>query len=150
MQFFIIAFVFNQKNQILGVKKEIPKAFLELCEIDYNPGPIWFAPSSTQIQGETRKEAAERIVLQETGYKVKERKEIPKTLVSHFSKANGSFFKIVVVCELLNKKPDPNFKKPDYIKDIKWFNKEEMLKTILSEISSKWPETLKKVIGVSS
>jgi hypothetical protein len=57
------------------------------------------------------------------------------------------FFKTVVVCELIEKDIDPNFKKPDYIEDIKWFNKEEMLRTILPEISSKWPETLKKVLG---
>jgi 8-oxo-dGTP pyrophosphatase MutT (NUDIX family) len=150
MQFFIIALVFNQKNQILVVKKEIPRSFLELCGIDYNPGQIWFAPSGNQVKGETREEAAERIVLQETGYKVKGRWEIPKTLVSHFSKVHGSFFKIVVVCELLDNKIDPNFKKPDYIEDIRWFNKEELLKNTLPEISSKWPETLKKVLVVSN
>ena len=60
MQFFIIALVFNEKNEILGVKKEIPKGFLELCEINHNPGPIWFAPSGDQLKGETREQAAER------------------------------------------------------------------------------------------
>jgi hypothetical protein len=63
MQFFMIALVFNQKNQILVVKKEIPRRFLELCGIDYNPGPIWFAPSGNQIKDETREEPVERIVL---------------------------------------------------------------------------------------
>jgi len=150
MQFFIIALVFNQKNQILGVKKEIPKSFLELCGIEYDPGPIWFAPSGNQVKGETREEAAERIVLQETGYKVKGRYQVNNTLASYFSKSSGMFFKTVVVCELIEKDIDPNFKKPDYIEDIKWFNKEEILKTILPEISSKWPETLKKVLGVST
>jgi hypothetical protein len=81
MQFFIIALVFNQKNQILGVKKEVPKSFLELCGIDYDPGPIWFAPSGNQVG---------------------------------------------------------------------LFNTKEMLKTILPEISSKWPETLKKVLDISN
>jgi hypothetical protein len=70
-----------RKTRFWELKKEVPKSFLELCEIDYNPGPIWFAPSGNQVR---------------------------------------------------------------------WFNTKEMLKTILPEISSKWPETLKRVLGVSS
>jgi 8-oxo-dGTP pyrophosphatase MutT (NUDIX family) len=112
--------------------------------------PICFAPSGNQVKGDTREEAAERIVLQETGYKVKGRWEIPKTLVAYFSKIHRSFFKIVVVCELLDNKIYPNFKKPDYIEDIKWFNKEELLKNTLPEISSKWPEILKKFLDISN
>jgi ADP-ribose pyrophosphatase YjhB (NUDIX family) len=147
--FYIIPLVFDYKNRILGVRKILPLGFLDLFGIRNDFGSIWFAPVNIQNQGETREEAAERIVLQETGYKVKARYQVEKTLFFHFSKLYESFAKIVGVCDLIDNNVDPNFKKPDYIEDIKWFNKEELLENILPEISSKWPEPLKKVLGVS-
>ncbi|GIW66751.1 MAG: hypothetical protein KatS3mg095_0649 [Candidatus Parcubacteria bacterium] len=146
MQFFLIALVFNENNEILGVKKEIPKGFLELCEINYDPGPIWFAPSGDQLKGETREQAAERIVLYETGYKVKAMYQVQNTLAFHLIKQSGGFFKTVIVCYLDNKNQQNNFERPEHIKDIKWFTKEELIKNTLAEIVEKWPETLKNVI----
>lgn len=146
--FYIIPLIFDDKNRILGVRKRLPLGFLDLFGISNDPGSIWFATVNIPNQGETREEAAERIVLQETGYKVKARYQIEKTLVFHFSKLYESFAKIVVVCDLIDNNVDPNFQKPDYIEDIKWFNKEELLENILPEMSSKWPEPLKKVLGL--
>lgn len=86
---------------MLGVKKKLFKGFWELFEVTYNPGEIWFAPTDYQIKGETREEAAERIVLQETGYKVKARYQIPNTLAHHHSPNDNSFFKVTVLCDLI-------------------------------------------------
>jgi 8-oxo-dGTP pyrophosphatase MutT (NUDIX family) len=147
--FYIIPLVFDDKNRILVVKKRLPLGFLDLFGISNDPGSIWFAPVNIQNQGETKEEAAERIVLQETGYKVKARYQVEKTLFFHFSKLYESFAKISVVCGLIDNNVDPNFKKPDYIEDIKCFYKEQLLRNILPEISSKWSEPLKKVIYLS-
>lgn len=144
IKFLVIAVVVNPKNEVLVVKRKVFEGFLELCEVDYDPGEIWFAPTGYQIKGETREEAAERIVLQETGYKVKARYQIPNTLVHHHSPKGNSFFKITVLCDLVGK--EKKFQKPDYIKDIKWFTKEELWQNTLPDIKNKWPESLRKIL----
>jgi hypothetical protein len=152
MQFFIIALVFNENNEILGVRKKIPKGFLKLCEINYDPGIIWFAPSGFQLKEKTREQAAEKIVLYETGYKVKAMYQVEKTFAFHLLKqeSNLAFFKTVIVCSLEDKNRQDNFKPLEHIKDIKWFKQEKLIENTLPEIVEKWPEPLRRLVLKSS
>jgi ADP-ribose pyrophosphatase YjhB (NUDIX family) len=145
IKFFVIAVVLDNKNRILGVKKKLPEPFLELFNIEHDPGEIWFTPTDCQIIGETRESAAERIVLQETGYKVRAEYQIPNTLIIHHSQKGNSFAKISVLCSAIGK--DENFQKPEYVKEIKWFTKEELWQNTLPEIREKWPESLKRILS---
>ncbi|BCX15712.1 MAG: hypothetical protein KatS3mg097_604 [Candidatus Parcubacteria bacterium] len=92
------------------------KDFLELFSINYYPTGIGIIVTDYQIKSETREEAAEKISLQETDYKVKARYQIPNTLVHHHSLKGNSFFKITVLRDLVGK--EKNFRKPDCIKNI--------------------------------
>ncbi len=145
-KFYIIALVENDKGESLGVKKELPEEFVYLFKLNPYDRCTWFAPVGLQKKGETREEAAERIVFEETGYRVKAMWQIPETFVADDFYGVSKFFKIVVFCKLLEEERAKEWKKPDYIEEIKWVKMEDLPKYLLPQIVELWPEKLKKLI----
>lgn len=145
--FFIISLVEDKEKSILGVKKTLPIDFLSLFGINSNIGSIWFPPSGFPFKGESRELASERIVYEETGYKVKSLRSIEGTLTTtYIQSTQKAFMKIVILCELTSQKQDTNWRKPEYIEEVKWINKKDLLKYTLPQIVEKWPESLRKIL----
>jgi len=149
--FYIIALVFNNKGQILLTKRKLPINLLKLFDISITLSNeyFWFGPIGILNKNEKREECITKAILKETGYIASSIQQIENTSVfKYFNDISKSMSKITILCKVDDLNRDKNWKKPDYISEIKWINKNKIEQFIDINIIQKWPDKMKKVLSI--
>ena len=149
--FYIIALVLNNKGEILLTKRKLPINLLKLFDIPINLSNeyFWFGPIGILNKNEKREECITKAILKETGYIASPLQQIEDTSVfKYFNDISKSMFKITMLCKVNDLNRDRKWKKPDYISEIKWINKNKIEQFINTNIIQKWPDKMKKVLSI--
>ncbi|MGC8981706.1 MAG: NUDIX hydrolase [Minisyncoccia bacterium] len=129
--FVLVGIVKNSDGKVLIVKrKKIEKS---------EDGALltWVFPGGRQKIGETREEALEREILEETGYKVKAIRQISIRI-------HPQFLKIICyyLCELENEEQIQNPQEDEEIEEIKWVYPNELKNYFTTDID---PNVMKEL-----
>jgi len=129
--FINLGVVVNDKDEVLMIRRVKKEPGKEGSVLE------WAFPGGKQILNESRKECAEREVLDETGYDIESIREIslrihPQILV----------FIVYHLCRLKSDKPVAKPKEPHEIAEIKWIKKQEIKNLITTNLDEKVTQEL--------
>ena len=107
--FILVGIILNQEGKVLIVKRRKTETGADGSLL------TWVFPGGKQKKGETREQALEREILEETGYKVKALKQISLRI-------HPQFLKIICyyLCELVEQFPVQSPQEDEEIEEIRW------------------------------
>jgi 8-oxo-dGTP diphosphatase len=129
----VLGIVKNKKGEVLIIKRK------NLEKSDYNTYLSWAFSGGKQRKDESREEAIEREILEETGYSVKAIEQIDLWVHPEFRKIICYF-----LCELLEENQIQKPKEEEEIEEIKWVKPEELKNYFTSKLNPK----VAKLLGI--
>ncbi|MBI4094886.1 MAG: NUDIX hydrolase [Candidatus Liptonbacteria bacterium] len=134
-KFINLGVVFNNRGEVLMIRR--------VKEEDGRDGTklTWAFPGGKQRLNESRADCVKREVLAETGYEIKQEREISM-------RVHPNFLVLVVyhLCSLVSPKPVAEPQEPHEVGEIKWIKPGELEKLITTDLDP----GVRKILGISN